>query len=242
MILRRIKAHVEKENWFAVGIDFVIVVIGVRIGLQVANWNESRNENARIASQLASFRTELILARDYFAVAQAYMDDRIDGAATLRHRLEHDEDFPEEEFNALVVSAIRGDSFNLEFRSYEELTNSGAISKIASARLRDLLHQWDTLLTFIKNSDVVLEDARANFIIPHVLYGTNFGNAVQTDGRYSDFTIAKRFDFDIEEIRANRTLDGVLAMRHLQAQQQLNSLNDFIDMSEALVIALEADG
>lgn len=42
MILRRIKAHVEKENWFAVGIDFAIVVVGVFIGIQVANWNETR--------------------------------------------------------------------------------------------------------------------------------------------------------------------------------------------------------
>ncbi len=42
MILRRLKAHVEAENWFAVGIDFCIVVIGVFIGIQVANWNEAR--------------------------------------------------------------------------------------------------------------------------------------------------------------------------------------------------------
>ena len=42
MLFRRLKAHVEKENWFAVGIDFAIVVIGVFIGLQVANWNEAR--------------------------------------------------------------------------------------------------------------------------------------------------------------------------------------------------------
>ena len=47
MLFRRIKAHVEKENWFAVGVDFAIVVIGVFIGLQVANWNEARGEQAR---------------------------------------------------------------------------------------------------------------------------------------------------------------------------------------------------
>ena len=68
MILRRIKAHVEKENWFAVFLDFCIVVVGVFIGLQVANWNEARSENERVATQLASFRTELILARDYFCL------------------------------------------------------------------------------------------------------------------------------------------------------------------------------
>ncbi|GLQ21687.1 hypothetical protein ACFFUB_09315 [Algimonas porphyrae] len=47
MILRRIKAHVEKENWFAVGIDFCIVVVGVFIGLQVANWNDARADVSR---------------------------------------------------------------------------------------------------------------------------------------------------------------------------------------------------
>ena len=45
MLFRRIKAHVEKENWFAVFLDFCIVVVGVFIGLQVANWNEARSEN-----------------------------------------------------------------------------------------------------------------------------------------------------------------------------------------------------
>ncbi|MEN7341810.1 MAG: DUF6090 family protein [Pseudomonadota bacterium] len=47
MLLRRISKHVKQQNWFAVGIDFVIVVIGVFIGIQVANWNESqKNEDA----------------------------------------------------------------------------------------------------------------------------------------------------------------------------------------------------
>ena len=47
MILRRLKTHVEKENWFAVFLDFCIVVLGVFIGLQVANWNETRANDRR---------------------------------------------------------------------------------------------------------------------------------------------------------------------------------------------------
>ncbi|MEM9014369.1 MAG: hypothetical protein AAGB02_04600 [Pseudomonadota bacterium] len=239
MLLRRVIEHVKAQNWTAVALDFVIVVVGVFIGIQVANWNEARSENERIASQLASFRAELILARDYFAAAQAYLDDRIEGVATLRHRLEQDGDFPEEEFNPLVASANRGDSFNLAFRGYEELTNTGAIRKISDAGLRDLLHEWDAQLTFINKTDVVLADVRANTIIPAVLYGTNFANALQMDERYADLTIANRFEFDIEEIRANRTFDGALAVQQVQAKLQLNTVNDFIDTTEALIIALD---
>lgn len=42
MLLRRITQHVKEQNWFAVFVDFFIVVVGVFIGIQVANWNEDR--------------------------------------------------------------------------------------------------------------------------------------------------------------------------------------------------------
>ena len=242
MLFRRVAHHVKEQNWTAVAIDFIIVVVGVFIGLQVANWNDARSENERVATQLASFRTELILARDDFATSRAYYDDRIEGVSTLRRRLERGGEFPAHEFNPLVVSAIRGGALNMAFPGYQELTTTGAISKVTDERLRGLLLEWDTQLTLINNTDVVLEDTRANLIIPAVVEGTIFGNALQTDERYTDLTVAERFEFDIEEIRANRVLDSALAMRQVQAQQQLNTLNDFIDITEALIVALdEAD-
>ena len=59
MLLRRITQHVKDQNWFAVFIDLVIVVVGVFIGIQVANWNEARNEEARQAEVLASILDDL---------------------------------------------------------------------------------------------------------------------------------------------------------------------------------------
>jgi hypothetical protein len=47
VILRSVTRHVRDQNWFAVGIDFVIVVVGVFIGIQVANFNAARIEAAR---------------------------------------------------------------------------------------------------------------------------------------------------------------------------------------------------
>ena len=36
MLLRRVTEHVRDQNWTAVGVDFVIVVIGVFVGIQVS--------------------------------------------------------------------------------------------------------------------------------------------------------------------------------------------------------------
>jgi hypothetical protein len=44
MIFRRIKAQMAKEDWFAVFIDFIIVVFGVFMGFQVTSWNENRGD------------------------------------------------------------------------------------------------------------------------------------------------------------------------------------------------------
>ena len=49
MLLHRITEHVKDQNWFAVGLDFLIVVVGVFIGIQVNNWNVARGEQADAA-------------------------------------------------------------------------------------------------------------------------------------------------------------------------------------------------
>ena len=43
MLLRRVIEHVKTQNWTAVALDFVIVVVGVFIGIQVANWNAEQS-------------------------------------------------------------------------------------------------------------------------------------------------------------------------------------------------------
>lgn len=62
MLLRRISKHVKDQNWTAIGIDFFIVVFGVFIGIQVANWNVELGERALEAEY------RLLLASDLRAI------------------------------------------------------------------------------------------------------------------------------------------------------------------------------
>ena len=45
MILRRLTKHVKDQNWFAVALDFVIVVAGILIAFQITNWSAARQDN-----------------------------------------------------------------------------------------------------------------------------------------------------------------------------------------------------
>jgi hypothetical protein len=71
MLLRRVIEHVREQNWTAVGIDFVIVVVGVYIGIEVANWNDARRDREaeviyldRLDREIAEISTEAEASRD----------------------------------------------------------------------------------------------------------------------------------------------------------------------------------
>ena len=59
MILRRVIEHVKAQNWTAVVLDFVIVVAGVFIGIQVSNWNAARAERGREAALVRTVRDDV---------------------------------------------------------------------------------------------------------------------------------------------------------------------------------------
>ncbi len=59
MLLRRVMEHVSAQNWFAVGVDFVIVVVGVYIGIEVANWNDVRNNKIGLVASLERLDKEV---------------------------------------------------------------------------------------------------------------------------------------------------------------------------------------
>jgi len=60
MILRSVMRHVRDQNWIAVGLDFLIVVVGVFIGIQVANWNEVRQARVEETAILERLSEETI--------------------------------------------------------------------------------------------------------------------------------------------------------------------------------------
>lgn len=59
MILRRVIQHVRKQEWTAIAIDFVIVFVGVFVGIQVSNWNAARADDARAQAYLARIHVNL---------------------------------------------------------------------------------------------------------------------------------------------------------------------------------------
>lgn len=53
MILRRFAEALKPQNWAAIAIEFVLLVLGVFPGIHVANWNDDQKTQQREAEVIA---------------------------------------------------------------------------------------------------------------------------------------------------------------------------------------------
>jgi len=111
MILRRLTANLRAQNWTAIGIEFLIVVFGVFIGTQVANWNQQRLEKAATERMLVQLVPELQSQLEffdsvhtYYATSRRYADQAL--AAWNGDRRVSDDQFVIAAYQASQVTGI----------------------------------------------------------------------------------------------------------------------------------------
>jgi len=59
MILRRLSKSLQEQNWTAIWIEFVLLVAGVFLGIQVANWNAARVDRIEYEAALGRLGAEI---------------------------------------------------------------------------------------------------------------------------------------------------------------------------------------
>lgn len=136
MILRRMTEHFTEQNWFAVFVELVILVAGVFMGIQVANWNDERLREKDSAEFTARLVEDLKHEAWLYQSTIEYYDDVLANAeravAVLEGRAELDDE-------ALVIAAFRATQFTFNTRAratFDELTSTGRIDLIKDDGLR----------------------------------------------------------------------------------------------------------
>jgi hypothetical protein len=184
MLLRAIISHLRKQEWMAFGIDFAIVVIGVFMGIQAANWNEARLERQRETAYLVA------LQGDFHAIV-AELDHDIarygEIAESMTFLLEQSRMAqPDASLGALNSAAgklITMEGTTIASGAYSNLTGSGDLAIIRNQELRDAMSSF-----FAKNDVVLLvagthEMQLVNIFQPYIIARLDYvGMLPQTRG------------------------------------------------------------
>lgn len=141
MILRRVIEHVKVQNWTAVALDFVIVVVGVFIGIQVSNWNEARQEGAQQQQIELRLRSDFEILDEALTDALSFHEETILALNTLRTAIERGKALSGEG-EAIKYALVMGasyPSFTRKSATYSELQSSGRLHLIRDDALRTAL-------------------------------------------------------------------------------------------------------
>jgi hypothetical protein len=144
MILRSITKHIKEQNWFAVFTDFFIVVVGVFIGIQVANWNASLGQIERANGYLE--RLEADLANDLETIKSRqkfYSDVLLHGNRALAYAEAKEQD--RKASWPVILDFFQASqifSYYPSDATYTELKSGGELNLIENADLRSNLTKY----------------------------------------------------------------------------------------------------
>jgi hypothetical protein len=136
MILRRLTQSLKEQNWTAIVIEFVLLVAGVFLGIQVSNWNAEREARQKSALFTARLVADLKVEAWGYEYLIAYNRDVRANARRALDALTGDAPLSDEQ---LVIAAYRASQYESQDRrraTYDELVSTGTIGLITDEALR----------------------------------------------------------------------------------------------------------
>ncbi len=158
MILRRLALRLREQDWIAIAIELMVVVLGVFIGLQAANWNDDRlsaqrgigfTERLHDDLRLEAWNYEMQIG--YYGQVRANAIRAADALSGRSALSDHD----------LLAAAYRATQYNENTRqrtTYDELISTGEMHLVADLSLRRLAME----IYSAPNFDIVTEEGRAS--------------------------------------------------------------------------------
>ena len=137
-MLRRMSQALRRLDWLAIGVEFVLLVLGVFLGIQVSNWNAALIEKREARDAMQRLENDLRLSVRLTQSGINAMTDIAHRSELVFHRL-RDCSLPEAERDDFA-SGLYGLGKILPARlvrtTFDELRDSGRLGLIGDADLR----------------------------------------------------------------------------------------------------------
>ena len=161
MLLRRITKHITDQNWFAVFIDFLIVVVGILLAFQITEWSEQRQDASLETTYLNRLAADLDETINYLSCRdeqQTELKSNIENAlATINNREASDQELIEA-VNLYISKGTNLSDFKVTRTTFDDLQSTGNLGLIRNEELVKSLGQLHTNFTEYNLSALVNTD------------------------------------------------------------------------------------
>jgi hypothetical protein len=146
MLFRRVSENLKSQNWFAVWLDLVVVVLGIFLGFQADRWYETKRLESSLEERLGALAEDFKGNRRLVEIAIARQTMVESASRELLALDEGDLDQVEHsKFYKLLAGSSRSGSPPTIRRAYDALISTGEIELIASETLKSELASFYAL-------------------------------------------------------------------------------------------------
>ena len=204
-MLRRVIEDVKTQNWFAVALEFLIVVLSIFFALQANNWNEARKDRIDERRFMSRLHGDLELAEELSSRVRGRRLDRLSSIMSASDVI-----FIRSERNTLsneeCTAVGSSHYFNIpisDLPSLAELISTGRMAIIQDAELRSALvglQQVKEALEFIIGIQIV-----GTIDLP-----STYPDLIQLESVFDldKGEVASRFQCNVEKMRANQNFQN----------------------------------
>lgn len=222
MILRKFSAAIREQDWFTVVLEILIVVVGIFIGLQADEWNQTRKENQHAERALEELRVDFVAINHAANGLAVYYKNLVDNLELLNGSLRAGEVKPQDEAaigDAIALGGKFGDP-PPPSGTFRDLMSSGNLALIRDRELRLRLIEYDQSLEDIVESDANINNMLGHFSFAfrrHATFDESFQLPESPNFSFVDVEFTSVNKVDIEAILIDPAF-RVAAEQHLSSQ------------------------
>lgn len=236
MILARLSKAIREQNWFAVSIEFVIVVAGVVIGFQIQSWNATQRERDREVAYLARLHTEVedlqVTRQGIVSRREGFYARLMEYAEMLNGRTDYEP--AEEHCFAIGLSYVVSNPTD-RLAVLDELLSVGGFETIRSPNVRAAIGNYLLVVRRAEDSNASAQDT---IIVLH----DRFPHLIRARSRQGGIGLPNSdFECDFESMRADPAFRNAYATngfgyyshnaQNLNVAEALNALHDAVDQA-----------
>lgn len=142
MILRRLVAHLREQNWTAIAIEFVILVLGVFLGIQAQQWSADRSDRELEQVYLQRLLADLDLSIETTEENKARLTAYSEGQWLVVHSLQTCDlsDDRRDAFADGIADLGKVGPSVFVLNTMDEMLSAGQFSLIRNPDIRDVLN------------------------------------------------------------------------------------------------------
>lgn len=171
MIIKRLAKALKQQDWLAVSIEIIIVVLGVVLGFQVTDWGESREQRIQEYELLSRLRIEFENNRAlYDKVADEHRLSIQKASQMLAFTGPKPSGYNELQVDSLLFYLIsETPAYHPAAGEYQAMLASGQLALVRNDSIRIALAAWPGILERMRDTEKEMKSDVVTLFFPYVL-------------------------------------------------------------------------